>query len=230
MAPTPPALSLVRAPGARSGERPRSGHRYFILKNLHVFCYMEQLGVAHPDRPSFGSDAMAKNRVDQLFDEAGTRIAADLATDGAPETMPIKGVCVLLGYSLSHTRRLIAAGKLECPVPGHVSAESLARLVKEKVAANRYNIERTKFIAERAEIARMKREKMAASLADVDDIREQWAALSATIRERVMQVPAEIAPLAGTFQGTAHCETILRDHLERALIELSESPLEKVRA
>jgi len=154
-----------------------------------------------------------------------TKSAKDAKQASEPLTVSTTGACILTGYTVSHLRRLISAGRLDSPSPGQVSAESVGRFLKERLAANPYNEARTRLMTERATIARIKRERMEADLIPAADVAEAWAAIVEVVRQRILAVPVEVAPAVAASKDPAQVAAVLTDAVERALHELAATPV-----
>jgi len=166
---------------------------------------------------------MTEDHIDQAFDETLTRIAADLAADGGPLTVSTVAACILLNHSASYLRRLIQAGKLESPVPGQITARSIAAMLRVRMAKSPYREAQTRLMAERARISELKRRQMEAALVATASVENAWSDMVALVRTRILQVPKETALAVAAATEAAQVASILGEAIDRALHELSRT-------
>lgn len=167
------------------------------------------------------------NRINDLIKTTRERCLADLHGVVVPpsaEAVPVAVAALLLNCPIPRIYSLIKTRQLSQPTAGMVSAASLGGYVKS-LEADGYDHARTAFVRERARISELKRRQMESGLVAATAVEASWASVVEVVRQRILAIPAEVAPALAESKDPAKVATIMAAAIDCALNELSNTPV-----
>jgi phage terminase Nu1 subunit (DNA packaging protein) len=124
----------------------------------------------------------------------------------------------LLSTNRSTVTRLTNQGVLKKSALGYNVVSSIAshtahreRLVAAKAGEGAYGRARAALVTEKAQIARMQREKMQGSMIAADEATERWSNTCENMKTKFLATPAKLARQLAEESSPAKCQKLLRD-------------------
>jgi phage terminase Nu1 subunit (DNA packaging protein) len=150
-------------------------------------------------------------------------------TTALPKTVSSADLATLLGITKRSINALAERGVLPRQADGQFAlAESLRAYVthREDVVAaedatSDYGKARAELYQEKAEMARMQREKIQGKLLDADEVFKTWASLVTVMKQRLLNIPTKLAPRLLGKRHAAEIETLIRAEIYEALEALA---------
>lgn len=139
----------------------------------------------------------------------------------------IKQAAVIFGVSPRRISQMIEEGTLERPKAGHVSCESLARvLVKEREAMTEdeadFEKDKARKMRADAEMAELLTAKEGGKLVELKKIERRWTGALVGLRARCMAMPARIGPMVVVAADAAAASKLIETEMRIAFDSIAD--------
>lgn len=150
------------------------------------------------------------------------------------QTFPVETIARLFDLTPRRVQQLASEGVIPRAAKGRYellpSVRGYVAFLRSRIEGEGgdYGAQRARLTRAKADMAEREAAQMAEELIPADDIEAAWTAVTASMRARLLGIPAKVAPQLVATKNFVEVQAIVRDAIYEALAELATVVIEVV--